>query len=92
MSITIEEVERDLIEACNDMRWREKQEGMHRLLTSLAWWLDAKGHLPESLTINGLRNDFEANTTSADALEHLLSETDCVSVTDLLKQWAKLDK
>jgi len=90
MPITLTEDEKSLISACADIRWRDKQDGMERLLTALAWWLESKQALPESLVINGLRNEFEFNNSSTDALEHLLEETDCVTVTDLLEQWAAL--
>lgn len=92
MSYPIEEVEKELKEACQDMSWRDKQEGMERLLSTLSWWLEAKGALPESLTISAIRNEFMFNNESTNALEHVLEETDCVSVSDLLERWTKLEK
>ena len=92
MSYPKKEVERELTEACADMSWRNKQEGMERLLSTLGWWLEAKGAVTEALTISALRNEFRFNNESTNALEHLLSETDCVSVSDLLDRWAKLEK
>jgi len=92
MSYPIEEIEKELKEACADMSWRSKQEGMERLLCTLGWWLEAKGALPESLTISGLRNEFMFNNESTAVVEHLLSETDCVSVSELLDRWGELEE
>lgn len=92
MSFTLKEVEREFINSCADITWRERQEGMERLLTNLVWWLEAKDAHSEALTISGLRNEFQFNTESAAAINHLLAETDCVSISDLLKRWAELEK
>ena len=86
------EAENELVGACQDLAWRDRQEGLERLLTNLMWWLDEKGAVTESLTIAGLRNEFQFNNSSSAALEHLLQETDCISVTDLLKRWSELEK
>lgn len=92
MSYPIDEIEKDLKDACAEMSWRNKQEGMERVLSALCWWLESKGATPESLTISAIRNEFMFNNESTDALEHVLNETDCVSVSDLLERWAKLEK
>ena len=92
MSYSLKEVEKELKEACADMSWRNKQEGIERLLSALSWWLEAKGADSEALTISAVRNEFQFNNESTDALEHLLNETDCVSVSDLLNRWTQLEK
>lgn len=92
MPMTIEEVERELIGACADMSWRDTQEGMERLLTNLMWWLEAKGANSEALTISAIKNEFRFNNSSSAALNHVMVETDCVSVKDLLERWAELQK
>lgn len=82
--------EKELISACLDMRWREKQDGMERLLMCLSWWLDTKGENPAALVISGVKNDFAFNRHALEALEHVLSHTDSAEVGDLLKEWDRL--
>lgn len=90
MPITMRDIEKDLISACADLTWRERKEGIVRLLGRLMWWLEEKGATSESLTVSAIKNEFEIDTEAAETLEHVLSETECVSAEDLLGRWAEL--
>jgi hypothetical protein len=84
------DVEKELVSACLDMRWRDRQDGMERLLVALSWWLDTKGENPAALVISGIKNDFEFNRHATQALEHALNTTDSADLTELLLEWDRL--
>ena len=87
-----EEAEKGLVSACEDLRWRDRQDGMERMLCALSWWLDTKEQNSASLTIAGVQREFEFNREATSVLEHILKETDAISAEDLLEQWGKLKK
>ncbi len=85
-----EDAQKALVGAAEDLRWRDRQDGMERLLGALSWWLDTERQNAAALTISGIQREFEFNREATSVLEHVLSETDCVSAEDLLDEWRKL--
>ena len=89
--MTLKEVEALLYTSCEDLRWREKQDGVERLLNNLSWWLDVKGQHLASVTISGLANEFKFNRDATDAVEHLLHITDSTSVSEIIDRWGSVE-
>lgn len=90
--MTIEDVEKELKDACADLAWRNKKDALDRLLSVLSWWLDVKGEHPAALTVSAFRNEVDIETQAASVLEGILAETDSISVEDLLATWKKMMK
>lgn len=87
-----EEAHKSLVASAEELRWRERQDGMERLLSALSWWLDTQGENSASMTIAGIQREFEFNREATSVLDHVLSSTDSASAEDLLERWTDLEK
>ena len=87
-----DKVEQELIDACSDLSWRDKQDGIERLFSCLSWWLDVNGQHTAATTISGVATEFKFNRDATDVLDHILEQTDCISAEDLLERWKSLQK
>lgn len=79
-----------IIQDCIDLRWRDQQSGMERLLASLSWWLDTQGETIAAISVSNVARELESSRDSAALLDHLLDETDCLSVDEIISEWKKM--
>jgi len=89
-SMKKDKVAQELIDACSDLGWRDRQDGIERLFSCLSWWLDVNGQHTAATTISGVATEFKFNRDSTDVLDHILEQTECISAEELLEQWKNL--
>ncbi len=83
--------EQELIEACKELQWRDREDAVDRLLSTLSWWLDTKDENSAALVVSGLKAEIHVSRESTRRLEKVMLATASTSVDDLIKRWDEME-